>query len=380
MTRSVVMLLTNDFVSDPRVEKEATALAEDGWAVTVLAWDRSQSHPAAEDRGPFRIERLGPAAPYGGGPRNITRFREFWRRATERAIELSPDVVHCHDLDTAPAGLAVLRRSATPRPKLVLDFHELYRESKMVPQTGITGAAAGVFVRSVERRAIAAADLVVVANPGSISAYSAHDMAGKTVLVENAPDLERFIPQPSHRAAENPLRVSFVGQKRYTRGLHTLMEAVQRDARFSALLAGGGVAEDEIARAATRFARVTTEGRVNYADIPRYYADADVVYAVYDAALGNVRTLFPVKVMEGMASAVPVIVSKGTWIAEYVLEHEIGLAVDEGDVDDVASALRLLADDPAVCKRMGERGRAVVESELNWKAAAGRLVSAYRNL
>ena len=41
----VVMLLTNDFVSDPRVEKEAVALIGAGWDVTVLAWDRAGTAP-----------------------------------------------------------------------------------------------------------------------------------------------------------------------------------------------------------------------------------------------------------------------------------------------------------------------------------------------
>jgi len=381
---SVVMLLTNDFVSDPRVEKEALALCDAGWSVTVLAWDRSQSHPASESRGPIRIERLGPAAPYGGGPKSLLKFREFWRRAALRTQELAPDVVHCHDLDTASAAMEVRRRTGLRGPHIVLDFHELYRESKMVPQTGIVGALAGIAVRRVERDAIAAASVVIVANPGTVGCYDEYSARDKMVLVENAPDLDRFSPKAaSPTAASAPssaFRVCFIGQKRYTQGLYTLMEAVQRDERLSALLAGGGVAEAEIADAATRFERVEVVGRLRIEEIPAYYEQCDCVYAAYDAKLGNVRTLFPVKVMEGMACAVPVLVSRGTWIAEYVDEHGIGLAIDEADVDEVADALARLASDPALCEEMGRRGRYIVEAGLNWKAASSRLVAAYEAL
>lgn len=377
---SVVMLLTNDFVSDPRVEKEALALAEAGWSVTVLAWDRSQSHPAIEARGPIRIERLGPAAPYGGGPKSLLKFREFWRRAALRTQELAPDVVHCHDLDTAPAAMEVRRRTGARGPHIVLDFHELYRESKMVPQTGIVGALAGFAVRRVERDAIAAASVILVANPGTVGAYDDYDASDRMVLVENAPDLDRFSPKASATEASSAFWVCFIGQKRYTQGLYTLMEAVQRDDRLHALLAGGGVAEAEIAEAATRYERVDVVGRLRIDEIPAYYERCDCVYAAYDAKLGNVRTLFPVKVMEGMACAVPVLVSRGTWIADYVEEHGIGLAIDEADVDEVAAALTRLATDAQLCEDMGRRGRNIVEAGLNWKAASARLVAAYEGL
>lgn len=376
-SRSVVMLLTNDFVSDPRVEKEALALSDAGWVVTVLAWDRSQSHPATERRGPIRIERLGPAAPYGGGPKSLLKFREFWRRAAIRTQQLAPDVVHCHDLDTASAAMEVRRRTGTRGPHVVLDFHELYRESKMVPQSGIVGTLAAVAVRRVERDAIAAASVVIVANPGTVDSYDDYSARDKMVLVENAPDLDRFSPRPTLTEPSSAFRVCFIGQKRYTQGLYTLMEAVQRDDRLHALLAGGGVAETEIAEAATRFERVEVVGRLRIEEIPAHYEQCDCVYAAYDAKFGNVRTLFPVKVMEGMACAVPVLVSRGTWIADYVEEHGIGLAIDEADVDEVTAALSRLASDPKLCEDMGRRGRNIVEAGLNWKAASSRLIAAY---
>ncbi len=380
MSRHVVMLLSNDAVSDPRVEKEAQALAQDDWRVTVLAWDRSGQAPAREDRSGYTIERHGPPSMHGGGVRNIPAYRRFWAAVAARAVELKPDVIHCHDLDTAPAGQSAHRscRKAGLSTKLVLDFHELYRESKMVPQKGAVGIAARAAVRVVEKRAIPAADVILVANPGTLGYYDRF-RPRRVVTIENAPDLERFSPS-APREAGTPLKACFIGQKRYTQGLYTLMEAVQRHDDITALLAGGGVAEAEIAEAAKRYERVETMGRIAYADIPALYRDCDVVYAVYDQGLGNVQTLFPVKAMEGMACAVPVIVSTGTWIAEYVEAHGLGFAVDAGDVDSVEAALVALRDNPALAAEMGQRGRAIIESELNWQAVAERLRATYREL
>jgi glycosyltransferase involved in cell wall biosynthesis len=88
----------------------------------------------------------------------------------------------------------------------------------------------------------------------------------------------------------------------------------------------------------------------------------------------------PVKVMEGMACGLPVIVSEGTWVAGYVEREGIGVAVDPADPFAVEAAIVQLKDDPARTAEMGERGRAIVEATLNWEAAARRLVSAYEAL
>jgi hypothetical protein len=45
MPKRVLMLLSNPFLPDPRVEKEATALIDAGFHVKILAWDRGKKKP-----------------------------------------------------------------------------------------------------------------------------------------------------------------------------------------------------------------------------------------------------------------------------------------------------------------------------------------------
>lgn len=371
----VVMLLSNDGASDPRVEKEAVALVRSGREVVVVAWDRAGTQPQREERDGYRIERIGPRAAHGGGARNLPRYREFWRDAARRAAELSPDVIHCHDLDTAPAGLSALKRLGGG-PKLVLDFHELYRFSRMVPQHGIVGIAARSAVRLVERRAIPRADVVLTVSPGQVQYYRDAG-AREVVLVENAPDLDRYRVV---RRDEPDFVTCFIGQKRYLPGLVSLIEAVQLDERLHALIVGGGPAEDAVAEAARGKQRVEVHGRVGYSEIAALYDRCDAVYACYDNALENWRTAFPVKVMEGMACGLPVVVAKGSWVAEYVEEHHIGVCADGADASDVAGALLSLSEGRPEARAMGERGRALAEAGLNWAAAAARLVAVYDSL
>jgi glycosyltransferase involved in cell wall biosynthesis len=370
------MVVTNDAVSDPRVEKEGTALVAAGFEVIVLAWDRSGEAPAVEERLGLRIERLGPRAPYGGGLRSLLLFRSFWAGASARAHELVPAIVHCHDLDTAVVGLRVLR--SRPATKLVVDHHELYRETRMVPQHGLVGVLARGLVDALDRRAARAASLVVVSVPSFEARYERW-APGRVVVVENAPDAGLFRPRTTPRP-DRPFTVGYVGQKRYAASLMMLMAIVQRHDDLAALLAGGGTAAEEVDRIGEKMTRVEVAGRFVYADLPAYYERCDAVFGVYDADVGNIRAAFPVKVMEGMACGLPVVVNAGTWIGDYVTRHGIGIAVDGSDAAAVEAALVRLKDKPAEAAAMGASGRALVESGLSWGIVSERLVAAYQKL
>lgn len=371
---TVVMVASASVTADPRIIKEAEALVADGWYVVVLAWDRARRDPELIEREGWRIERVGPEAAHGGGLRSIVKYRRFWAEAAQRCIALEPDVVHCHDLDTAL--VAVAARRDLPRLRVVLDFHELYRESRALPQRGLPGIIARAAARFVERTAIPRADIVITVTSAHVEYYERLG-ARRLVLVENAPDLGRY--QVVDRR-EDDFVVSFIGQKRWVPGLETLMRAIQPHPHLKALLAGGGTAAEEIARIAATMERVEVRGRVAPDEIPELYQRCDAVYACYDASLANWRTAIPVKALEGMASGLPVIVTRGTWIADLVEQHELGLKVDPLDVAEVEEALLKLSSDRELAQEMGRRGRAIIEGGLNWAAASRRLTEAYRDL
>lgn len=372
---SVVMLLSNELRSDPRVEKEAAVLRDHGWRVAVLAWNRSGELLAAEERDGIAIERIGPRAPYGSGVRNVGHFRAFWQAAGARAAELAPTVVHCHDMDTAPAGLAAARRR--PGTALVVDFHELYRESRMVPSGRLSRPVARAVIDTLERRVVKRADVVIVSTPAMTERFSAMGIA--PVTVENAPDANRFTPEVAS-APHDGFCVCYAGQKRYTASLFALADAVQTDPRLHARLAGGGVAAEAVARYAEPLERVEVLGPFTYDEAPGLYRGCDAVYAVYDRRVGNIRVALPVKALEGMACGLPVIVNAGTWMGDFVTAEGIGVSITGEDAEETAQTLRALADDPERCAEMGRRGRAIVEEWLNWDAASGRLVAAYEGL
>ncbi len=371
------MVLSNACAPDPRVEKEAAALGRAGHEVVVVAWDRAGGLPVRESREGFVIERIGPRGRYGGGLASLPRFMSFWRAATARVVAMGADAVHCHDTDTFVVGLRVKRR--LPGSRLVLDLHEMYALSSMVPQRGPARLPARVAIGLLERAAVDRSSAVIVAPPGIAPHYEAMARPGTVAIVMNVPEADLFTPQD--RPADGcPFTVCFVGRLRYLGTLVALMDATGLAPGVRAVIAGDGPQEQAVRDAARGRAAVEVLGRVPYASIPNLYAAADVIFAGYDAAVGNVALGTPGKLLEAMACARPAIVSAGTWARDFVGREGVGLAVDCTDPAAIAEALVRLRDHADEAKEMGARGRELVMREYNWHAASAVLTGVYERI
>jgi 1,2-diacylglycerol 3-alpha-glucosyltransferase len=96
----ICMLLDNTLSPDPRVQKEAKALSEAGYDVTIYC-QKKESLPGVESLDGFTIRR---AFQYKLGTttkikKYIQAHRELWRSIKEKY-----DIYHCHDVPGRLAG------------------------------------------------------------------------------------------------------------------------------------------------------------------------------------------------------------------------------------------------------------------------------------
>lgn len=139
MPLRIVVLSNSSAERDARIVRSAEAAASAGHKVTVLGI-RSFGHPAKQTVNRVDYVRLGASAPgnrttsmpsrsmryllymmrvLGPAAYLLLRNAVFYRRA---GADLSPDIVHAHDLYTLYAGWLIARRT---QAKLVYDSHEL---------------------------------------------------------------------------------------------------------------------------------------------------------------------------------------------------------------------------------------------------------------
>lgn len=113
-------------------------------------------------------------------------------------------------------------------------------------------------------------------------------------------------------------------------------------------------------------------GHQPYDRLPAIYASSDVV------AVPTFYDNFPIRVLEALASGVPVVASPVGGIPEVVLPEETGLLVPTGSDAGLADGVIRLLRDEELRSRLGRQGRTLVAGQFTWARAAEQTMAAYR--
>jgi glycosyltransferase involved in cell wall biosynthesis len=210
----------------------------------------------------------------------------------------------------------------------------------------------------------------------------------RVFVVRSGPSLERMKIGPADERLKRGRRylVGYVGVMGQQEGIGILLRAVRHivvtlqrtDIQFG--LVGGGTALEEMKALAAQLGvadYVTFTGRVpdeqmlamlNTADV---CVNPDVANEMNDKSTMN-------KIMEYMALGKPIVqfdLTEGRYSAQ-----DASLYARRNDAADLAAKLVYLLDDPARRAEMGELGRRRVETELEWRHEAPKLLAAYAAL
>jgi glycosyltransferase involved in cell wall biosynthesis len=188
----------------------------------------------------------------------------------------------------------------------------------------------------------------------------------------NAELLERFF-------ADDAPTVLYFGKLLHNKGVHLLLEALERLDGTRALIVGFGDYRRELVASAPGSAVFTgpLEHRHLVHLIP--LVDVTVVPSIFPEAFGMVAA-------EAAAAGCPPLVARHSGLAEvaaaiageYPPEHRGLVAFEPGDVGDLTEKLRmLLALAPDVRTELGLRARDAVVQRYSWPAVAGRLLAPF---
>jgi glycosyltransferase involved in cell wall biosynthesis len=377
------MLLSNPFRPDPRVLKEARSLAQLGHQITIVAWDRQGEYPQQEQPAPgVQVLRVqGVASTYGIGARQILRLPRFWRAALPLLQAAQPEILHCHDFDTLPAGLWWGRRHGLP---VVYDAHEYYADLAQPRLKGLGGKLLYQAIRFSEHFAARLASAVITVDQTLGDIY--RGVNRRVVIVGHYPPGDQA-QQPSGAFSHPELRLIYVGRLSRDRGLLAYAEILRalRRAEVPARLCLAGVftpaSEEDAFWAAIGDQRpyVDFKGWVGYDQVPGFIRDADLGLAILMPEPRYVAAL-PVKLFEYMAAGLPVVASRFPQISEVVQGSACGVVVDPLQPAQAVEAITQFWQDPASARRLGENGRQAVLQTYNWERLVSQIDALYRSL
>jgi glycosyltransferase involved in cell wall biosynthesis len=375
------MLLSNAFRPDPRVAREAAALVQADLRVTLVCWDRERQRPARETVDGYRIQRIHevPAA-YGAGARQILNTPRFWRAAVRRAGDLRPDVIHCHDLDTLPAGWWLKKKTGA---RLVYDAHEDYPAlmSLYLPRPMVRALS------WLERWLLRHVDHTLTASRVFADKLRACGVSPVTTIGNYHPlePYDRISRTDTQQArtqlglGSDDLVVAYIGGFSRNRLLLPLIEAAHELPDVQVLLWGDGHQRSDVEAAAMQANNVRYMGWLPTSQVPLYMKMADVIYYClkpdYPGAVYNA----PNTLSQTMAAGRPVIANDVGDLGRIVRETACGRLLSGVTALEIQKAVDDLRD-PVLRQRLGEAGRRAAETEYNWDSTKRCLQTIYARL
>jgi glycosyltransferase involved in cell wall biosynthesis len=403
------MLVENNFPQDTRVRNEAFTLAEDGFAVTVIALRApgQKQHEIVRGVSVYRIPRLTlfkklPRTPSASWLQaRLNKLRTVVGYVSEYAYFTSAclfvslyvavtdgvDVVHAHNPPDTLFIVGAVHKLLGK--KFVFDHHdlspELYR-SRYKTGGGLVARVLQLF----ETLSVKLADVLIATNESyrAIDIERSHIDPDKVFVVRNGPDLSRVRlvePDPVLKDSGKTI-LGYVGAMNPQDGVDHLLGAlshlrhVLHRTDFYCVLVGDGDSREGLVALADELGiadQVRFTGFIPDEDLVRYLSTSDISLDPNPSSpLNDVSTW--IKVMEYMALSKPVI--------SFDLKETrtsagpAALYVTPNDEAQFAVAIAQLMDDPVERSRMGACGRMRVETEFGWHITSKNLLAAYDHL
>lgn len=200
----------------------------------------------------------------------------------------------------------------------------------------------------------------------------------KISIMPNGVDLSFFTTKNSRER-----KIVFSGVMYYHRGLDVLLDAVPKiikslpDTRVTLLGEGPEmqrlqtiVSEKNIAK------NVEFKGWLDRIEIPNHLSSASIGIGPLQLTPTTAKSI-PVKVLEYMASSLPIIAKTGSLSDDILKNGENGYFID--DANDLAEKVIRLLQEPALAEQMGNTSRQTVE-KFSWKNLLASFLKKYEKI
>ncbi|TDB38782.1 MAG: glycosyltransferase [Actinobacteria bacterium] len=364
----VCMRLDNIFTSDLRVRREAEALAEAGYDITVVA-DMKPGLGLAEREtvNGVKIRRIAK-----------TSRVPYWS-IVKPLLEEAADVYHAHDIDSLFPCLAAARLGKK-HAKVVYDTHELWSghaKDKIRTKRRMLIKVEGTMLR--------ASDALITASPAYAEQILArYGYKGPSVTILNVPTFrtdEELAPYWAKRGEDGLVRVTAISVFQHGRGAVPLIEALAHLPENFVVELVGPIPQPEYERlmreAAAPFGdRARIVGPIPPNDIVPRLASADVSAVLIEPLSLSYRLTAPNKLFDSMMAGTPIAASDMRFIGQTVRAENVGEVCEVSDPADVARAILAAYENAA---EYGSNGRAAA-LRYNWGQERVKLVDLYATL
>ncbi len=287
------------------------------------------------------IEAIYLAANYGNPIARVLPTIRFIFKALRSLRRIRPEAIYVEGLDMLfVAWLYSLGKKR--KPKLfyeVADVHSLLID----PQRDAIKKLAQKLLVCMDAHLCRHIDLLVNTSEKYYEVYFSRFVPkDKLVVMPNVPEPSVF--KDYERKAKGAFTVGFIGAIRYKEQLKMLIRVAPKTS--TNVFFAGSAFDDEIEVLSQNKDWITYYGAYEHTtEAAKLYGMVDCIYSVYNADLANVRIALPNRLYEAIYCELPIIVAKGTYLAELVEKMGVGVAVSHKDETELEQVIKRLSTD-----------------------------------
>ena len=367
------MLRSNPVNPDSRVEKECSSLANNGYDVMVLCWDRQSTHPIEEGMladGKTRVFRIGAKASFGEGFKNLRAYLSFqfkmrkWLKKHRNEFQ----AIHACDFDTAFFSYGIAKRY---KKKFIFDIFDFicgdgstfFKRRVKNAQIKLINNADATIICTEDRR-----KQIIQANPKAL--YVIHNSPNGSII-DNCGE--------SATKNEYDINVVYVGILSNNRLLLEEAEVFKKHPTWHFVVGGFGLHEEFFKETSAKYPNIEFIGKTDYKTTLLTEKSADVLLAIYDPSIENHIYAAPNKFYESLMLGKPVIMVENTGMAENVAKYNIGELIDytsEGFEQAIINLIARKQEWPLISDKM----KKLYSTDYDWSIMEARLLDLYFNI
>ncbi len=335
---SIVFVLSHK--PDPRMNKRINLL-KGRYKTSLVFWNRETVDIWKLVHTDIETKEIRVKVASTNPIKRIFSTGQFALEAIKYLIKMNPRYIYTGNVDML-AVCIIFWFLKKEKPKVIYEIADLNKLIIDEPNSLFKRFLKRVLV-STEKWLCGYVDLLVLTSGKFYDVYFKHFFSIEKVLV--MPNMPMLQPFSSYRPKTSGMfTVGFIGAVRYKEQMKLLIRVAEA-CKVNILFAGAGL-DHEIEMLCADMPNIEYYGKYDFdTEVAALYGKCDCIYSVYDADLNNVKVALPNKLYEAIYCELPIIVAKGTYLAELVDNMGVGVAVSHTDDKDLFVTLKKLFQD-----------------------------------
>ena len=359
--KRIIVSVTNDLVTDQRVDKTCDVLTEIGFEVILVGRKLKKSLPIHRKYSAKRFRLI-----FNKG---VLFYTEYNIRLFLFLLFTKKDMLFSNDLDTLLPNYIT---SVFQRKKLIFDSHELFSE---IPELVNKQQVKNIWL-FLEKTIIPKLQNVITVSDSIKNHY--HNLYGiSAIVIRNIPKIEHINQKNFEIDAEGKKVILYQGSVNIGRGIELMIDTMALLDEYLFIVIGDGDILEQLNEKVSNLSlhnKVKFLGKKTPEELKELTPNATIGMSLEEDLGLNYRYALPNKIFDYLHANVPVIVADLPEMRSLIKKHPIGEILIERTPKTLAKTIISMTNNSY------EKELKTAKKELNWSKEKEKLISIFSKL